>query len=578
MRYPYINEIEESRNMTTYFLGYQHKLSAEDGAFFDMKNITVDKFPIMATRHKRSTVRQYENVQGILDKEALLIVADGKLYVDDVEKAVELTTEGEKSIYKLGAYIVILPDKVWYNLEDDTYGNIEAHYSETKPISFTLCGGDGNAISWHDSAYYESHKASEGDYMMSTINGKTSLKVYSSGTGLWATVATTYIKISADGIGRNFEKEDGVKITLDMTGITWDRAEYIFVNEDGNSRFSNFAIFDKGDDYITVPGLLDENKQFSTAIQVDRAMPDIAFMCECQNRLWGCSEDGHEVYCCKLGDVKNWNCFAGISTDSWAATVGTDGKFTGAFAYLGYPIFFKEDSLIRITISSQGAHQTRDIACRGVQSGSSKSLCMVNELLYYKSGTCVCSYDGQFPQSISDNLGDVIYKNAVAGAIGNKYYISMEDENGYHIFVYDTQKKLWCKEDDTEVKFFCKHEDLLYFIDQNNFLKSTYGDDEADFGWMVETAPIGFETPDMKNLSRVNVRIKLTDKAYASLLVQYDSEGAWHNVWQIYGKGTQTFTVPMKPHRCDHLRLKLIGHGEMEIYALTKSYVRGNDK
>lgn len=579
MRYPFINEIEESRNMTTYFLGYQHKLSAEDGAFFDMKNITADKFPILAPRHKRGFVKQYENVQGILDKECLLIVADGKLYVDDVEKAVALTTEGQKAMYKLGAYIVIMPDKVWYNIEDDTFGNIEASYTRSGSYTLTLCGGDGKAITWHDADYYKSHAANEGDYMMTTINGKTSLKVYSSGTQMWASVATTYIKIEAAGIGQAFEKEDGVKVSVDLSGITWDRAQYIFVNEEENGiRSSNFAIFDKGDDYITIPGLLDENKSLSTSIKVERLMPDMSFMCECQNRLWGCAEDGHEVYCCKLGDVKNWNCFAGISTDSWAATIGTDGKFTGAFAYLGYPIFFKEDSLIRITISSQGAHQTRDIACRGVQEGSERSLCMVNELLYYKSGNCVCSYDGQFPQSISDNLGDVTYKNAVAGVIGDKYYICMEDDKGSAIFTYDTSKKIWCKEDYTKVKFFCKHKDLLYFIDENNSLQSIYGDTEKDIPWMVETAPMGFEHPDKKNLSRVNIRIKLEDASYATLQVQYDSEGSWHNVWQIYGQGTQTFTVPMRPHRCDHLRLRLIGKGNMEVYSITKSYVRCSDR
>lgn len=576
-RYPYLNDIKESRENTTYFLGYQHKLSAQDGAFFDMKNITADKYPIMATRHKRGFVKQYENVQGILDKEELVIVANGRLYINDTDKGIQLTTEGDKAIAKMGAYIVIMPDKVWYNVETDEHGNMEASYEANTSVSFTLCGADGKAITWHDSDYYKSHTASEGDYMMSTVNGKTSLKVYSSGTGLWSSVATTYIKVAASGIGNNFEKEDGVKISVDLNGITWDRAQYIFVNEDGTKRDSNFVIFDKGDDYITIPGLLDANKTFTTTISVGRNVPDISFMTECQNRLWGCSADGHEVYCCKLGDVKNWNCFAGISTDSWAATVGTDGKFTGAFSYLGYPLFFKEDSLIRITISSQGAHQTRDIACRGVQSGSERSLCMVNELLYYKSGTAVCTYDGQFPSTISDSLGDVTYKNAVAGVLGSKYYISMESDEGYSLFTYDSAKKIWCKEDATRVKAFCKHKDELYYIAEDDSLNLVYGDTEGDFDWMAETAPIGFSTPDKKNLSRVNVRIKLENKSVASLEVQYDSYGPWINVWQIYGKGTQTFTIPMRPHRCDHLRLRLKGRGAMEVYSITKSLVSGSD-
>ena len=53
----------------------------------------------------------------------------------------------------------------------------------------------------------------------------------------------------------------------------------------------------------------------------------------------------NELYACKLGDFKNWNCFLGISTDSYVASVGTDGPWTGAVTYLGNPIFFKETCL-----------------------------------------------------------------------------------------------------------------------------------------------------------------------------------------------------------------------------------------
>ena len=68
-------------------------------------------------------------------------------------------------------------------------------------------------------------------------------------------------------------------------------------------------------------------------------------MIECGNRLWGCKyglvdgETVNEIYASKLGDFKNWNCFAGLSTDSYAAARGSDGPFTGAADYLGQPRF-----------------------------------------------------------------------------------------------------------------------------------------------------------------------------------------------------------------------------------------------
>lgn len=92
-----------------------------------------------------------------------------------------------------------------------------------------------------------------------------------------------------------------------------------------------------------------------------RTAPDMDFVCQCGNRLWGCryGNDGekniNELYCCALGDFKNWNQYLGLSTDSWRASVGSDGVWTGAVNYLGSPVFFKENCIHRISVSSSGA-------------------------------------------------------------------------------------------------------------------------------------------------------------------------------------------------------------------------------
>ena len=574
MRYPIISEIKESKEMTNAFKGYVHTATVPDGAFFDLKNITTDDYPVMSTRKNRGFVREFTNLQGMIDKDGLVIVDDGRLFINGEEKEISLSNEGRKSITKMGAFLVIFPDKVWYNTKDNTYGNLEASSEIEGTVALTLCNANGQAITWHDASYYQSHSPSEGDYMMTTTNGKTSLKTYSSATGMWVSVATTYFKIEATDLGKDFEKGDGVKITIDPTG--WDYSKNIFVNEEDGKRNSNFVVFDKGDNFITVPGLLDNNRNLSY-IKVERKTPDIAYVIECMNRLWACSKDGHEIYCCKLGDVKNWNCFSGISTDSWAATVGSDGEWTGAFAYMGYPTFFKDDSITRVVISSQGAHQARDIACKGIQKGSENSLCMVNETLFYKSDNCVCAYDGQFPVSISEPLGDINYKNAVAGAIGNKYYISMESKNGISNFVYSNG--LWTKEDSLKIDFFARVDQELYFASDNKLYTAygSEGDVEKDFKWMAETGPIGYQSSDRKNLSRVNIRMVLPMKSYCVLYAQYDSSGDWEAVWQMNGKSNQAFAVPMKPHRCDHFKLRIEGRGEAKVYGIIRSYTEGSD-
>lgn len=593
--FPRFQEVTRYRDMITTFGGYNHRFSCTEGQFYDMTNMTSQYYPALSPRKYRGIVRQMTNPQGILDKEKLMWIDDKKLYVDGEEVALDgvtLTDESPKTMTKMGAYVVIMPDKVWYNADNGECGYMESSFEHPKgeEVSFSLCEQDGTAITWHDAEYYKEHEPKNGDYMMSVANGKASLKVYSESTSIWANVIATYVQISATGIGKNFEKGDGVKVTIDNSEAGWTYANNIFVNEEEDGKLSaNTAIVDKTDDCITIVGILDDHQTFDNmSVTVERKVPDMPFITECNNRLWGCSADGHEIYCCKLGDVKNWNCFAGVATDSWAVTIGSDGKFTGATTFLGYPTFFKEDCMIKIAVSGTGGHQTKETKCRGVQKGSERSLAIVNETLLYKSTTGIVAYSGSLPISVSDDLGEVRYYDAVASNIDDRYYVSMRDKEGkYHLFVGDIKTGVWCKEDNTEVLFFCKHDDELYYIDANDKkMKSVYGtllyevpekDTEDKFRWMVESGDIGYSSPDNKYISQINIRISLDVGTNVDFYMQYDSSGNWEHKFNMAGKGTRVYSVPVIPKRCDHFKYKITGKGMCKVYSITKTTEQGSD-
>ena len=594
MLYPIFQDVTRYREMTTVFGGYNHQLSCQDGQFYDMQNMTSQYFPILSPREKRGIVKTLINPQGFLDKEDLLWIDNGKLYLNGEEKTLKGVTissedNDKKTLAKMGAYVIIMPDKIWYNADNGECGYMEHTNTIAKGerISFTLCEANGAAITVHDANYYENTKPKDGDYMIGNAKGKASLKVYSATTAIWVTVATTYTQITATGIGKGFEKGDGIKLTI---GKGVDSLSNIFVNTEDNGDLStNTYIVDKTDDSITIVGILAENLLVTDKkLTIERKVPDMAFITECNNRLWGCSKDGHEIYCCKLGDVKNWNSFAGISTDSWAATIGSDGKFTGAITYLGYPMFFKEDSFIKISVSATGGHQIKETKCRGVQRGSENSLAILNETLYYKSSNCVCAYNGSLPYSISDDLGEVRYYDAVAGTIDNRYYISMRDEKGiYHLFAFDSKNDIWCKEDNTEALCFCKHHDDLYFIDKKDKqMKSLRGTllydvpekaTEGHFEWFVESGNIGYSSPDYKYIARINLRITLETGTNVDFFIMYDSSGVWEHKFNMSGKGTKTFTIPIIPKRCDHFKYKLVGKGGCKIHSITRTIEEGSD-
>lgn len=578
MRYTTLHEIKTSKNNIDVFGGYNHNLRIGENEFFDMKNLTSTHYPVLSPRFKRGIYKTLQNPLGMIEKDSLCYVDGDKFYVNEYPlKDITLDPDTEKQLISMGAYVIILPDKKYVNTKNITdCGNIEAEFITSTEVSFELCKIDG---SLYGDATVSATEPSEPQNMalwLDTSSVPHSLKQYSATSGMWNAIASTYIKISATGIGKPFNKYDGVTIS----GVE---------SEDLQDLNNSMVIWDKGDDYIVVIGLINVTTTQENPITLTRKMPEMDFVIESENRLWGCrygvalnGEVVNEIYCSKLGDFKNWNCFMGLSTDSYAATVGTDGQFTGAVTHMGYPLFFKENHMHKVYGNFPSNYQIQTTACRGVQKGSGKSLAIVNEVLFYKSRSGICAYDGSLPVEVSANLGDVPYSDAVAGTLGNKYYVSMKDASGkYHLFVYDTAKGMWHKEDNTQVKQFCRCREELYFIDHaDKKIKTILGSGRLESSlvdWMAETGVLSTDMPDKKYISRLNVRMSLEIDTMVRFYIQYDSCGDWEQLFAMQGTSLRTFTVPIKPKRCDHMRIRIVGRGEAKIYSITKTIEQGSD-
>ena len=622
MNYPTLMEIASSRQMTDIFGGYNHNLRINDGEFYDMKNLTSTYYPVLSPRSKRGKYISVENLQGMIAKDALCYVDNGKFYINQFKiDGLHLDENTPKTLVSMGAYVVIFPDKKWVNTanfdqdtgvfkEEDGYGDIDAEYKTmadeegTVWTKFTLCKADGSSYgdftpSDNEPKGTEEAPIANGQLWLDTSSKPHSLKMFSASSGMWVSLATTYIKIESANIDKQFELYDGINIS--GLGEDVELYDHLAVDEEGNHAKITGAtreqladlegsavVWAKGDNYIVIVGILDEEKVINNELTITRKMPEVDFVIESENRLWGCrygiSNEGdfvNEIYVSKQGDFKNWNCFMGLATDSYAASCGTDGKFTGAIAHLGYPIFFKENCMHKVYGNYPANYQIQTTACRGVQNGSEKSLAIVNEVLFYKSRNGVCAYDGSLPAEISAVLGDVTYDSAVACGHGNKYYISMRDlEGAYHLFVYDTAKGLWHREDNTAVKVFCSCRNELYYADNYTEIKTMLGSGERDKSpveWMAETGVIGVDSPDKKYISKLNVRLSLDIGSRVYVYIQYDSMGDWEHISTFNGTALKAFSATVRPRRCDHLRLRIVGEGDAKIYSITKTIEWGSD-
>ena len=570
MKLPTLSSAASSREMVDTFRGYNHNLRIADGEAYDMRNMTSDLYPVMSPRKPRGTWLK-KNISGMISKEQLCYTQGTKFVMGDEEYELGLS-DAEKTMVSMGAYVVILPDKKYINTaQPDDRGDIENTVSISANVKYTMCGVDGAVYQNATVSATAPTNPTNGAYWVDTSEETHSLKRWAATSSQWVSIATTYVKMEATGIGKGFKQYDGVQIQ----GVT---AESL---TDLNG---TMTIWSLADDWIVVVGFIDQATTKQESLTVSRKMPIMDFVTEKGNRLWGCrygenskGEFVNEIYCSKLGDFKNWESFMQLSTDSYMASLGSDGPFTGAITHMGYPIFFKEDCFHKVYGDIPANFQIQTTACRGVQKGSHKSLAIVNEVLYYKAATTVCSYDGSLPSEIGYCLGNVHYGGAVAGGCGNKYYISMMDlDGGWHLFAWDAAKRQWHREDEFHARGFAVNGGRLYGWSVEDEVLDMLGGGTEKVKWSWESGEIGLNMADMKYINRLVVRMSLDTGTEVRVYGRYDFNENWEPLFALRSTGLRSFDVPIRPKRCDYMQLRITGEGPGKVYSITRNIMQGS--
>lgn len=463
-----INNVATQKKTTGTFGGINENEVINENEFAEMKNMSSDLYPAIGPRLARG------EVVAKLKKPNGTHYNNGLIWVDGTDfyykgNLVGTVEDSEKQMVSMGAYVLVWPDKRIYNTSTGEWKSIEK--------------------SWTQSA-------------QATIGPTVS--------------ASTFIKIKCSGIGSEFAQGDGVEIS----GCT-------------NSGMNKSAVIQSRDtDYIVVIGDVEKEFTQDSGLTIKRKAPDMDFMTELDNRVWGCSSKNHEVYACKLGDPCNWNCFEGISTDAYAATIGSDGDFTGAATHLGYVLFFKESMIHKVYGSKPSNIQINSYPARGVKKGCSRSLAIVNATLMYASCDGICGYDGGVPYLISQNI-----QNGYTGA------------------------------------------NELYFLDADGQIRPICSDQkESKIQWMLESGDLLDGSLDKKRLHSLQFLLDLERGSYIEVYLKYDEEPLWTRLKTFTALTKQTFRISVRPRRCNHYRYKLVGVGPGKLYGFGKTYTVGSGR
>lgn len=555
-----------------FFEGLNHNLSVGENQFYHTANLSFSHYPVLSPRPPRRRVRAFDDCQGLHDKEGLMWVDNNILYHNG-QQVGSLSLGGgitRRRFVTMGSRVIIWPDMVMYDTESGQFSPLGASIS-VEGATFTLSRVDGEE-------YGESIPAQEtapsspanGDYWIDTSQTVHELKVYSSALKTWSSIATTYIKVSHPSLANVFSQYDGIT----FEGVT---------NQQFLNAGTDYVVVSTGYGWIVVTGIIDQNFTEAGTVTISRKVPQMDFICESGNRLWGCSSVNHEIYASKLGDPTNWFCYQGLSTDSYAATIGSDGDFTGAAAHMGYVLFFKEKRIHKVFGTRPANFQIMEVSVPGVKEGCADTLCLVNTTLYYLSPLGVMRYDGSVPENIAYPLGPGKYMGGASGAYEGRYYVSLQDEGGqWGLYLFDEKNGgSWLREDDTRALYMASSGRDMYFVNQEGVLFAQGGqesgayedetaDDEGAVEWMGETGDFLMDSPDRGYMGRVRIRCEVPVRGNILVEAMYDSDGIWRRIEDIRATPLRSLSVEAVPYACDHFRLRLSGRGDVRIYSLER--------
>ena len=337
--------------------------------------------------------------------------------------------------------------------------------------------------------------------------------------------------------------------------------------------------------------------------EMSRTMPDLDYVMEWNNRLWGASSEDNTIYACKLGDPTNWQYYQGLSLDSYYAQQGTDGHWTGCAAHSSHAIFFKQNSMARIYGSSPSTWQISNMQCFGVEEGSDRSVVVINDSVFYKSKIGIMVYEGGTPYCISDKF-NATFRNVVGATEGNKYYASIQSGDGFPLMVLDIELGVWHKEDNSRMIGTCAIGNRLYFINHagesikcgetdaitSEWLPCGHGaassgtvqivnpvnatEKASEMEWMAQFGPFDEFLENRKIYSRILMRLIRSAESSVKVYIS-ENEGPWELVNEFDPATTGGDYIPIIPRRCDRYSIKIVGTGKCSIKSLTRKVRRG---
>lgn len=589
MKYPHLKPNKLMKNTVSVFGGLDKTDSCAENFFSHTKNTSSHRFPLLSVREKRIKLTDLQGSPSALyTVNGITYTLGTKLYYNNVLQFDMLSDTDEKQIVSMGSKVIIFPDGYYFNtlvlnkegISEDQGYLLPPSVFFGPDLTVTPCIPDLPVPPAYNAAPED---PKDGDYWLDISAIPNILYKYNGASSQWETAELTHTAINILGI------DQGIKVgyPLEIQGISDELDGMTTVDAVAD----NIIVIPKKTEYLT--GFIFEKYH---KVTISQPFPIMDFVCEHQNRLFGCrygknlfGEFVNEIYASKPGCPELWFEYKGLSTDSYAASCGSEGEWTGIASHLGYVLFFKENRIHRLFGTKPANYTLYEDAYSGVKKGSEKSLVLMNGTLYYHGAEGIYAYTGSSPALVSEKLGREPFFSAVAAGTDGVYCVCMSNVNNErNLFSYDTIKDIWHREDNSDFMHLAPlngnilgvlkgaSSDSLFLLRSSkipNLCQKLYSSSivtENSFEWFAESGPIGLRTENRKYLNKLQLRLETDNNSSITVYFSVNSKNNWEKCAELSSPTTYSHTVNIRPPRCDHLYLKLCGHGECRLSSITK--------
>lgn len=323
-----------------------------------------------------------------------------------------------------------------------------------------------------------------------------------------------------------------------------------------------------------------------------------------KNRLWGAENKSNTIYASALGDLFAVEQYDGLSTDSYAVAVTSDGPFTGGCALGDRVLFFKQDRVYEIFGDYPAEYTMYEYVCPGVRKGAERSIVVIEDTVFYLGDRGVFSYrGGGKPTLVSRKLGDLPrqFSKVYAADVFGDYYIFAQQNETCWAYRLDLTRGDWVKHDLGAVNPIdgIQRLDGPFALYCNGVAEDENGkiinltQDRRPFGygraWFAEFKPFRGWTDGKKRVRKLRLRLSMgVRRSWVRVLLKKDA-GRWVEIRTItrttddnntidFDGAEQIVEIPIHPNRGATHRIRLEGEGVCRIMALGHEEIKGGGR